>query len=167
MTALAAYLQTHLAGSRAGVDLFERSAKAQFDPQIGRVLMEIRGEVIDERQHLQKIMATFDISENLIRSAAARITERVSRLKPNGSLLHRTPLTDLVELEALRIAVSGKQAGWEALLEIQDLVPELDRAQLEQLVAQGQSQLDRLAEVHTTAARAALPPQAEGSNPPD
>lgn len=165
MSAIAAYLQTHLAGSRAGVDLFGRSAKAQFDPAIGQALREIQREVIAEREQLQQIMDLFDVSENLVRSAAARLTERVSRLKPNGSLLHRTPLTDLVELEALRIAVSGKQAGWEALLAIEDLVPELDRTQLEQLAEQGRSQLDRLADLHTTAARAALPPQADGSDP--
>lgn len=165
MSAIAAYLQTHLAGSRAGVDLFERSAKHQFNPEIGTALADIRREVLAERDTMQQIMAALGVEENLVRSTLARVGERVSRLKPNGSLLHRTSLTDLVELEALRIAVSGKQAGWEALLAIEDLVPELDRESLEQLVAQGTDQLARLADLHTIAARAALPPQAEGSEP--
>lgn len=156
MTALAAYLQTHLAGSRAGIDLFARSAKGQLDPEIGKELRDIRREVIEERDQLQQIMQALDVDENLVRSTAARIGERVARLKPNGSLLHRTRLTDLVETEALRIAVSGKQAGWEALLTISDLVPELDRQQLERLVSQGKDQLERLGKLHAIVARRAL-----------
>ncbi|MFI5427898.1 hypothetical protein [Aeromicrobium sp. UC242_57] len=158
MTALAAYLQTHLAGSRAGVDLFSRSAKGQLDHEIGVALDEIRREVADERTQLQQIMSSLDVDENLVRSTAARIGERIARLKPNGSLLHRTPLTDLVEVEALRIAVSGKQAGWESLVAIADLVPQLDLDQLEQLVAQGKLQLERLGELHAVVARRALTP---------
>lgn len=159
MTALAAYLQTHLAGSRAGVDLFARSSKGQLDQQIGLALREIRHEVIEQRDQLQQIMQSLGIDENLVRSTAARIGERIARLKPNGSLLHRTALTDLVEVEALRIAVSGKQAGWEALLAITDLVPELDRQQIQQFVRQGEKQLQRLGELHAIVARRALAPE--------
>lgn len=156
MPALSAYLQTHLAGSRAGVDLFGRSAGGQMDKDVGAALHAMREEVVSERDALQAIMASLDVDENLVRSTAARLAERIARLKPNGTLLHRAPLTDLVELEALRIAVSGKQAGWEALLAIADLVPELDAAQLTELVEQGQSQLERLGALHTTVARRVL-----------
>lgn len=158
MDALTAYLQTHLAGSRAGVDLFARSAKGQLDEKVGLALDDIRRQVIDEQAQLRQIMRLLGIQENRVRSTAARLGERVARLKPNGSLLHRTPLTDLVELEALRIAVSGKQAGWESLRALCDHVPSLDSDQLDRLVEQGQAQLERLGELHSVAAQRALVP---------
>ncbi|RYY42300.1 MAG: hypothetical protein EON53_16330 [Actinomycetales bacterium] len=65
-------------------------------------------------------------------------------------------MTDLVELEAMRTAVAGKRAGWQALLSVVDVHPALDRAELEDLVAQAESQQDRLEQAHTQAAARAL-----------
>jgi len=41
--------------------------------------------------------------------------ERLGRLKLNGHVLSRSPLSTLVELELLRLGVEGKAAGWRTL----------------------------------------------------
>ncbi len=156
MAAIDDYLQAHLAGANAGSDLFDRSAKGTDDPQIGEALREIHHQVVAEVRELRQMMAALNVSENRLLIAGARLAERVGRLKPNGSLLHRTPLTDLVELEALRIAVAGKVSGWEALLAIADDFEVLDRDRLEALREQGRAQHDRLRELHAIAANRAL-----------
>jgi hypothetical protein len=44
-----------------------------------------------------------------------RIAERVGRLKSNGRIVRRSPLSSLLELEMLRLAVEGKAACWRTL----------------------------------------------------
>ena len=39
------------------------------------------------------------------------VAETVGRLKPNGTLVRRSPLSDLMELEALSAAVEAKRLG--------------------------------------------------------
>ena len=44
-----------------------------------------------------------------------RMAERVGRLKLNGKLFARSPLSSVVELETLVVGVRGKEALWTAL----------------------------------------------------
>ena len=44
-----------------------------------------------------------------------RVGEFIGRAKPNGRLLRRSPLSDLIEIEAMLDAVHAKQRGWAAL----------------------------------------------------
>ena len=43
------------------------------------------------------------------------MAERVGRLKLNGKLFERSPLSSVVELETLVVGVRGKEALWTAL----------------------------------------------------
>ena len=64
--------------------------------------------------------------------------EQAGRLKPNGHLLTRSPLSDLVELEGMRLGVEGKGCLWRALLALDD--PRLDAGALQQLHARAADQ---------------------------
>lgn len=156
MSAIGHYVHIHLAGSAAGIDLFGRSGPAQHDREIGETVLEIREQLFDERDRLQRMADDLGVGESVLLTTAARVGERVGRLKPNDSLLHRTALTDLVELEAMRDAVAGKVAGWQALLAVVDTHEALDRGELEMLLDQGLEQHDRLADAHRIAAARAL-----------
>lgn len=153
---LAHHVHAHLAGSAAGIDLFDRSADAQLDPEIGALVRDIHTELVDERRRLRRMATDLGVGESSALTAAARLGERVGRLKPNGSFTRRTDLTDLVELEAMRTAVAGKRAGWQALLSVADVHPPLDRRELQDLIDQAEDQQSRLADAHTRAAARAL-----------
>jgi hypothetical protein len=153
---IAHHVHAHLAGSAAGIDLFDRSADAQLDAEIGNVVREIHGELLDERRRLRRMASDLGVGESTLMTVAARAGERVGRLKPNGSLTRRTDLTDLVELEAMRTAVAGKRAGWQALLSVADVHACLDHQELQELIAQAEDQQSRLADAHTRAAARAL-----------
>lgn len=153
---LGRYIRTHLAGSNAGIRLFGRSGRNQFDPDIGAVVLEIAEQLVEERDYLQVLADLVGPGENLILSTGAAVGEKVGRLKPNGSLLRRTAMTDLVELETMRVAVSGKLAGWESLLAIVDDQAVLEREDVERFRDQAIVQLNRLGDVHAIAARRAL-----------
>lgn len=153
---LAHHVHTHLAGSAAGIDLFARGASGLLDPEAAALVRDIHRELLDERRRLRRMADDLGVGEATVMTVAARLGERVARLKPNGSWTERTPLTDLVELEAMRVAVSGKQAGWEALLSVVDVHAPLDRDELEMLAAQAATQEQRLAGAHQRAAARAL-----------
>ncbi len=152
MDLLAHYVRIHLTGASAGIELFSRGPGLD-DPKARQITADIRGELFEERSWLRGFAREIGASEPLLVETVAKIGERVGRLKPNGSLLHRTPLTDVIDLETMHDAVSGKVAGWEALLQFDD--PRADKAELERLLAQGHSQLERLRDRHRAAAKRA------------
>lgn len=157
MSHLERYMRTHLAGSTAGVDLFDRAARGLPQPASSAV-RRIHGELVEERVALRGMMHALGFQENTLFNTVAKLTERVARLKPNGNLVHRTAMTDLVELESMVIALNGKLAGWESLLAIVDREPRLERPVLEGLAAQAREQIATVRELHRSAAAKALGP---------
>ncbi|TQK68424.1 hypothetical protein [Nocardioides sp. SLBN-35] len=147
------YLQHHWAGSTAGVSLFRRVARTHAIATVATAVDSLADEVADERETLRRIMHDVGTSPSTLGTVAAKAGAELGRLKPNGRILTRAPLTDLVEIEALRIAVWGKRCGWEALRSVADDEPRLDAALLDDLVARSDRQLDLLAQLHLTTAR--------------
>lgn len=155
MSHLHRYLRTHLAGSTAGVDLFDRAARSHPEPAAS-VIRRIHGELVEERVALRAMMDRVGVHENPLFNTLARVGERVGRLKPNGDLLRRTTMTDLVELETMLIALAGKLAGWESLLAVADQEPGLDRVELEGWAQQARDQRKAVRDLHAAAAQRAL-----------
>lgn len=147
------YLQHHWAGSTAGVSLFRRVAGTHTIAEVAAALAGLADEVADERETLRGIMHDVGTSPSTLGTVAARVGAELGRLKPNGRILTRAPLTDLVEIEALRIAVWGKRSGWDALRAVADDDPRLDAALLDDLVDRSDRQLATLAQLHLTTAR--------------
>lgn len=150
------YIRVHLAGAAAGIDLFTRSSRDQHDQRTRDLLDGIRSDLRWEKSRLQEMARATGTDESLVLSTATRVGERLGRLKPNGSLVHRTRLTDLVELEAMRTAVGGKRAGWRGMLSVADTRSGLDRDVLEKLLSMADEQLELLDEEHTRVASEAL-----------
>jgi hypothetical protein len=82
----------------------------------------------------------------------ARLAEKLGRFKLNKSLLARSPLSRVYELEMLQAAVSGKRALWHTLLELEPSSTSLSRDELEQLIARADAQRERLRDLHHQAA---------------
>ncbi|EFQ84770.1 hypothetical protein HMPREF0063_10111 [Aeromicrobium marinum DSM 15272] len=150
------YVRTHLHGAAAGVELFRRSAGSQTDPQVREALAVLRDQVVAERREMQQVAADLGASPHGVLSLVARFGTKVGQLKPNGHLVKRTAMADLIELETLRDAVAGKTAGWEALLEAADRFPQLDAVRLRELIDQSHAQLEELQRLHRLVAPRAL-----------
>jgi hypothetical protein len=113
---LGIYLNDHLAGSNAGVELARRAQRENPDNAVGRYLVTFIKELEDERTVLQQVMRALGVTRNEVKHLAGWVMEKVARLKANGRLVRYSPLSRMVELEALTIAVIGKRCLW-ALLE--------------------------------------------------
>ena len=93
----------------------------------------------------------------MLLGSALRLAERVGRLKPNGRLLRRAPLSDLIEIEGLLDAVHAKAAGWRALAAAQQ-DKWSDSIGVDVLIQRAKGQVDRLAAIHQSVAADVLSP---------
>src|SRR3954465_13529807 len=103
------YLNDHLAGATVGVELAKRAAGANKGTELGAFLRVLRGEIEADRAALLEIMDCLEASVDRPKSALAWLGEKAVRLKLNGRLLGYDPLSRVVELEFLSLAIKGKR----------------------------------------------------------
>jgi hypothetical protein len=153
---LGIYLNDHLAGATTGTELAHRMARSHGDGQDSGTLRRLAAEVGQDRAALLDIMAALGIKVRRYKVGAAWIGEKAGRLKFNGRLFARSPLSDLEELEILRLGVEGKAAGWRTLRALADSDPRLDSARLDELIARARRQADVLEDLRVAAASQVL-----------
>jgi hypothetical protein len=154
---LAVYLNDHLAGSTLGVSLARRmAASARPGSERATVLSRLAAEITEDRSALLQIMAGLGIPVRRYKVLAAWAGEKAGRLKLNGYLLARSPLSDLEETEFLRLGVEGKAAGWHTLRELADRDSRLDAARLDQLITRANHQASMLQSLRASTANRAL-----------
>ncbi len=151
---LAIYLQDHLAAATGGLELFRRAAKSQLDPQRKTALARLAGEIGSDRDTLTGLMDQLGVARPPLRVAAGWVAEKVGRLKPNGTLLRRSPLSDVIELEAMRAGVAAKMDLWLLLQRLSTTDERLQATDFERLLGRSRSQYDELGELHLSAAEA-------------
>ena len=153
---LGIYLNDHLAGATAGAELAHRMARPHGDGQGAGTLRRLAAEITQDRAALLDIMAALGIKIRRYKVAAAWIAEKAGRLKFNGRLRDRSPLSDLEELELLRLGVEGKAAGWRTLRTQADTDARLDAGRLDELISRASSQADQLEELRVRAASSVI-----------
>jgi hypothetical protein len=148
---LGIYLNDHLAGATAGTELAHRIARSHDDEQNRGTLRRLAAEIAQDRAALLNIMAALGIKVRRYKVGAAWIGEKAGRLKFNGRLLGRSPLSNLEELEILRLGVEGKAAGWRTLRTLADTDMRLDPARLDELISRARQQADLLESLRVSA----------------
>lgn len=141
---LAIYLRHHASASAGGVDLFHRAAGGVQDAEARRELRSLTEEVAQDRAALVKVMHALGVPRSRVGEVLVGWAETVARLKPNGTLVRRSPLSDVVELESLVVAVQAKRLGWLSLRRLADSDPRLDAASLDAAAARALDQEHRL-----------------------
>jgi hypothetical protein len=144
---LGIYLKDHLMGATSGVELFRRSAKAQSDPAHRAALSRLAGQVSQDRETLKALMTALDVNLDLPRVVIGWAGEKAGRLKSNGMLLRRSPLSDLLELEAMRLGVEGKACLWRTLQRLAASDARLEGYDFEALLARASAQIAELEEL--------------------
>jgi hypothetical protein len=149
---LGIYLNDHLAGATAGTELARRMARSHQDREEAALLKRLAAEISQDRSALLDIMTTLGIPVRAYKVGAAWMGEKAGRLKFNGRILSRSPLSDLEELELLRLGVEGKAAGWRTLRTLAGTDARLDADQLDELISRASSQADQLEKLRVHAA---------------
>jgi hypothetical protein len=145
------YLNDHLAGSTAALELVRRALRSNSQNDYGPPLARLAAEIEEDRKTLLSIMAGLGVGSDRAKLLAAWAAEKVGRLKLNGRLLGYSPLSRLMELEVLLLGVTGKLALWRVLEKLAPQDPRLDRGELERLMERAAGQLEEIEELRERA----------------
>jgi hypothetical protein len=112
---IAIYLNDHLAGSTVGLELARRARGANRGTEFEAPLERLATEIAEDRAALLDVMARLGVTRDPLKVWAGWAAEKAGRLKLNGRLTGYSPLSRVVELEALALGIEGKRALWRAL----------------------------------------------------
>ncbi|CAL9340661.1 hypothetical protein SUDANB58_00260 [Streptomyces sp. enrichment culture] len=144
---LGIYLNDHLAGETAAAERARYLVRSCGGSALGTAVAPVAAEIAEDRATLIRIMKRLGVPVRQYKVYAGRVAERVGRLKANGRLLHRSPLSTVLELEALRLGAQGKEAGWLTLRRLADTDDRLDARLLDGLLERARHQRDTLEEL--------------------
>jgi hypothetical protein len=156
VTLLATYLNDHLAGATAGRELARRAAGSNRDSSYGPFLEQLAAELEEDRESLLAIMHALDIGVDQIKVLGGWGAEKLGRFKLNGRLVGYSPLSRVIELEALALGVTGKLALWRALEDLAAEHPDLVSFDLRGLIERAKRQRDELEVLRREAAAEAF-----------
>jgi hypothetical protein len=152
---LCIYLQDHFAGATAGAARARRFAEAESASTDGGEIATFADEVEQDRQSLLAAMGALGVAPNGIKNGLASLGEKLGSFKPNGYVVQRSPLTSVIEIEAMQMAVRGKRSLWQTLT-ITSRAEIGDSIDLDDLTTRAGAQLELLDRLHQHRVTAAL-----------
>ncbi|MER6360369.1 hypothetical protein [Kitasatospora sp. NPDC001527] len=154
---LGIHLSDHLAGATPGLALSRRAGRAHRKDPLGPGLRRLSQEIAEDRGALLSLIRRLDLPVRRHKAAAAWLGEKAARPKPNGRLLNRSPLSDVLELEALALGIRGEAMLRRTLLQIADRHPApLDPGRLERLADRADRQAGEVDTLRAAVAREVL-----------
>lgn len=148
---LAIYLNDHLAAATGGRELARRASGSNRGSSCGSFLERLAAEIDEDRRSLLAVMRALDAGVDHLKVVGGWSAEKLGRLKLNGRLLGYSPLSRVVELEALALGINGKLGLWRTLARLRADELELAGVELPELIRRAERQLEQL-ETHRLAA---------------
>jgi hypothetical protein len=153
---LEVYLRDHHAGSSAGLSLAQRCRANNAGTPLEGLLVTLESEIREDRLTLEGLMRRLGVTPSPVKSALGSFTEAVARMKSNGRLFHYSPLSRVIELEALAAGIFTKRNLWRGLRPAVGRDGMLGLEELEQLIERATSQYERVLAAHAEAAALAF-----------
>jgi hypothetical protein len=153
---LSTYLNDHLAGSVAALELLELLAELQRGTDREQLFRSLRGEVEEDQKVLQQVLIKLGGKESRVRKAAAWLTEKIGEAKLKLDDPGNGELRVLEALETLGLGILGKQALWRALAATADRLPQVQDLDFQRLQRRATQQHERVEAQRIQAARSAL-----------
>ena len=153
---LATYIEDHLAGGTYAINLLEAMRDQYAGDPLGQFATSMLVEVSADHATLKELAQRIGAGSSGIKSMAAWVGEKVSRLKlkPGAS----DGLGIFEALEVLVIGIHGKLALWRALAAVSPGDTRLQNVDFAGLAARAEAQHVRMEDQRLEAARVALRP---------
>jgi hypothetical protein len=155
--ALTTYLNDHLAGSVAAIELLEHLASL-VRPAERDLLNRLKTEILEDQQLLKELLEQLGEKESPMRKVAAWITEKLGEVKLKIDDPGDGELRVLEAVEALGLGIQGKLALWRALQTISTTDSRLRAVDFGQLERRALDQFERVDRLRLQFARTALLP---------
>ncbi|MGH8974851.1 MAG: hypothetical protein ACRD0C_16815 [Acidimicrobiia bacterium] len=147
------YLNDHLAGSVAAIEIAKRGAAENSGTDLGLFLRNFLVEVEEDKRTLEGIMDAVGASRNPVKQAGAWLGEKLTRLKLGTS---EKDLANLLSVETLCMGVQGKIYLWRSLGTVAGDHEALSGMDFDALLQRAEAQQDGLEEHRLDLARRAL-----------
>ncbi len=164
MKLLAIYLNDHHAGSVVGVELAKRTLGNNRGTEYEAFLEQLLEDIQADQATLDRIIERSGISRSPVKPGLAWASEKVGRLKLNGAITGYSPLSRLIELEGLKVGIEAKLCLWRSLRSARPAGAAVTDAELDELIARAQAQIEVVEEHRVKAARVALGATTQGAD---
>jgi hypothetical protein len=150
------YLNDHLAGSVAALELLDHLRDVSKGTERERLFASIHSQVQEDQEVLRGLLHGVGGKESRLRKAAAWLTEKIGEAKLKLDDPGHGDLRMLEALETLELGILGKLALWRALGVVADTIPEVRTLDLRKLEQRATEQHGRLEVERLRVARTAL-----------
>jgi hypothetical protein len=137
------YLNDHLAGATAGVDLV-KSAAERHEGDMGDFFAQLADEISADYNTLTSLIAQLNAQGSGVKEAMAKAGAEFAEDKFSGETIGHPTFGTFITLETLSIGVEGKLCMWKALRCVQGDITDLAGADIDGLIERAQSQRDRI-----------------------
>jgi uncharacterized protein YukE len=147
------YLNDHLAGSVAAIELLEKVIEHHSEDRFGKIFSDWRNDIQADQETLRNLMRKLGAEESAIRKAGAWVAEKFSRIKigdPDDSA------GLLQALEALALGITGKRLLWRSLRAITSNFVPLQGTDFGKLEKRAQDQFEQVETLRLEMAREAF-----------
>jgi len=150
------YLNDHLAGSVAAVELLNHLGKLSRGTGREKLFATLQSEVEEDQNVLKGLLRELGEPQSGVRKAAAWLTEKVGEAKLKLDDPGSGELRLLEALETLELGILGKLGLWRALAVAADRVPQIKTLDLAKLEQRASEQHQRVEAERLKVARAAF-----------
>jgi hypothetical protein len=153
---LEVYLNDHLAGATAGVNLVEQAVDRHRSDELGEFFGPLASEIKADHDRLENLIAEMNIDKSATKAALAEVGSKLAAPKFTAEGAGNEHLGDFITLETLSMGVEGKRCMWSSLKQVADAYPELQGLDLDDLEARAQDQRSRIEDKRLEIAQVAL-----------
>jgi hypothetical protein len=135
------YLNDHLAGSVAAIELLDDLIEHHSEDRFGKIFRDLRDEIEADQETLRNLIRKLGAEESAVRKAGAWLAEKFSRVKIGDA----DDSAELLQaLEGLALGISGKQLLWRSLAAIEANFPALQGSDFSELEKRAHDQFERV-----------------------
>lgn len=153
---LGTYLNDHLAGATAALELLDRLAESYAGSELGRFVAGLRADIDADREELADLVWRLDLGGRRTRQAMAWLAGKAADLKLRLDDRGGGSFRLFEALEALSLGIEGKRLLWRTLAALEGDDPALHGLDYGRLIARAGEQRKRVEEVRRQAAAQAL-----------
>ena len=153
---LSTYLNDHLAGAVAALELLDHLEQAHAGTPVARTVAELRKDIEADRATLEALMARLQVPESAPRKATAWLAERLARLKLRFDDPADGAFRLFESLEIVSLGIEGKLGLWRALAAAAPATPAVSGINLDSLMRRATDQRERVETMRIASARVAL-----------
>jgi hypothetical protein len=147
------YLNDHLAGSVAAIELIDNLISGHPQDRFGNFFCDLRNEIHADQEKLRNLIQKVGAKESAVRKAGAWLAEKFGRAKVGDA----DDSAELLEaLEGLALGITGKKLLWRSLATISTNFPELQGTDFNALEERAQDQFSRVEDLRMDITREAF-----------